>query len=79
MVWPVSSDKWKTPSVWEERKNLLLSTILKLFIAHSFYLNNLNKQLRVYSGIRCIALHILQTSKGFWVFLFHQSFIVKVG
>ena len=27
-----------------------------------------------YSEIRCIALHVLQTSKGFWVFLFRQSF-----
>ena len=27
-----------------------------------------------YSQIRCIALRVLQTSKGFWVFLFRQLF-----
>ena len=27
-----------------------------------------------YSEIRCIELHVLQTSKGFGVFLFRQSF-----
>ena len=28
----------------------------------------------LYNQIRCIALRVLQTSKGFWVFLFRQSF-----
>lgn len=27
-----------------------------------------------YRQIRCIALRVLQTSKGFWIFLFHQAF-----
>ena len=27
-----------------------------------------------YSEIRCIALRVLQTSKGFWVYLFCQPF-----
>ena len=29
---------------------------------------------QVKSQIRCIALRVFQTSKGFWVFLFRQSF-----
>ena len=28
----------------------------------------------IYSEIRCIVLCVLQTSMGFWVFLFRQSF-----
>ena len=28
----------------------------------------------MYCQIRCITLRALQTSKGFWVFLFRQSF-----
>ena len=32
--------------------------------------NNANR----YRQILCIALRVLQTWKGFWVFLFHQEF-----
>ena len=28
----------------------------------------------IYCQIRCVALGVMQASKGFWVFLFRQSF-----
>ena len=64
--------------LWKLLKRLQIKTFqfLKIFMAviQNHLDIDIDTLLILYSVISCTALPLLQTEKGFWVFLFHQSF-----